>query len=736
MFTGYGKIIVVVSLFVTVALAGASASGVEEKPEKPSVVEAKMKAKDLFLKYYEPVKIEVHPSAPQYRLPVDTSGMLEFKKQFPGVENEAALKLFAKNGFVVTIPKAKYTQLPGFYDRLSHSGIPVFVTSDTVLHLYHILFDNLLMEIEQKSFRNDLSQLTREMVRVFDRMYTDDAKAARPVTVMTSAYRRNVAYFSVAAKLLDEDFEVPGYVEKEVSREIALIEKHSGFQESPLFTYKEDYSQYVPRGHYTRSPELESYFKAMMWYGRMTFLLKGKTAEVRDAIVTDDVARMQTRQAIAIQEALTQNKELFDKWQKIYTVTAFFVGFSDDLTVEDYAQAIQEYLFQTRNPDVHSDQGIDRLRREFAKMASPAIYGGTGNIVVEKPVTEEDLDKALDKTMGMRFFGQRFIPDSYFMGRLVGMAYTGKDDPFSKVTTPIGPIRGFPRGLDVMAVLGSDRSSEILDEHGDDEYVKYDDTVRKLKQELTELDNQDWHQNLYWGWLAALRTLLVPLPSGYPTFMRTEAWEDRYLEEACASWSQLRHDTILYAKQSYGMVGSAMPPQTKPKGYIEPSIELYSELLSLNKMMQKGLDDFGLLDRTWSNRLGYVNTLLDRLIDLSTKELEGKELAEQDMRFIEHFGGSLNGAIGDLLPKSTTTAIIADVHTEPNSKQVVEEGTGALHVIWVACPLGDGKYFVCAGPVLSYYEFKHPMSDRLTDEKWQKMIEQDKEPEMDIFKKP
>jgi hypothetical protein len=33
------------------------------------------------------------------------------------------------------------------------------------------------------------------------------------------------------------------------------------------------------------------------------------------------------------------------------------------------------------------------------------------------------------------------------------------------------------------------------------------------------------------------------------------------------------------------------------------------------------------------------------------------------------------------------------------------------------------------GPVLSYYEFKYPMSDRLTDEKWREILESGKVPE-------
>ena len=128
--------------------------------------------------------------------------------------------------------------------------------------------------------------------------------------------------------------------------------------------------------------------------------------------------------------------------------------------------------------------------------------------------------------------------------------------------------------------------------------------------------------------------------------------------------------------------------------------------------------------------------LLSRLIEISSRELEGRKLADREMKFIEEFGESLDYAIGDLEPESTTTAIVADVHTEPNSRQVLEVGTGGLNVIWVAAPIGDGDYFICAGPVLSFHEFKHPMSDRLTDRKWQSMLKRNEVPVTDLFRKP
>jgi hypothetical protein len=41
----------------------------------------------------------------------------------------------------------------------------------------------------------------------------------------------------------------------------------------------------------------------------------------------------------------------------------------------------------------------------------------------------------------------------------------------------------------------------------------------------------------------------------------------------------------------------------------------------------------------------------------------------------------------------------------------------------------DGRIIIGAGPVLSYYEFKQPISERLTDEQWREMLEQGDEPD-------
>jgi hypothetical protein len=71
------------------------------------------------------------------------------------------------------------------------------------------------------------------------------------------------------------------------------------------------------------------------------------------------------------------------------------------------------------------------------------------------------------------------------------------------------------------------------------------------------------------------------------------------------------------------------------------------------------------------------------------------------------------------------TTIVADVHTDVNTESVLEEGSGFLDWLIVARQLPDGTVGVSVGPVFSYYEFAHPMADRLTDEKWNGLLASD-----------
>jgi len=329
----------------------------------------------------------------------------------------------------------------------------------------------------------------------------------------------------------------------------------------------------------------------------------------------------------------------------------------------------------------------------------------------------------------MRMMGQRFIPDSYMFQNLVFPTtgqYTGDGTPF---TYGMGQ-RIMPRGLDIMTLLGSTRARELLNAEGDTQYEFYERQIENLSAHFSSLNVTEWNRNLYWSWLYTLKPLLSKFDTKYPSFMQSNAWADKELQTTLASWTELRHDTILYAKQSYTPRITSIPPEEKPVvGYVEPVPEFYARILALTKMTRTGLTDLNVLNQTETNRLYNLEVVLERLLNISQDELEGKELTDDDYTFIRNFGEQLASIVTGVNNQGKETTIIADVHTDTNTLQVLEEGVGYVDLIVVAYKCPDGSIVAGAGPVFSYYEFKQPMSNRLTDEQWKQQLENGQQPD-------
>ena len=206
--------------------------------------------------------------------------------------------------------------------------------------------------------------------------------------------------------------------------------------------------------------------------------------------------------------------------------------------------------------------------------------------------------------------------------------------------------------------------------------------------------------------------------------MRTTSWRDKELTTALASWAELRHDTILYAKQSYTPVESGLPA-TPPRvvGYVEPVPEFFNRLLALTRMTNEGLNQMEVLDEASQSRLKNLENILTRLVQISTDELNNQELSNDDYDFINDFVDHLSGVIAEVDEKAKKTTIVADVHTDANTMHVLEEGVGYIKLITVAYLVPDGRILLGAGPVMSYYEFKQPANSRLTDEAWRDMLQ-------------
>ncbi len=696
-----------------------------------------------FTRYYEPCQLEIEPDSPGYTLPLDINDIANFAEVDAIISLNDVRDLIGQNGFAIFEPDASLRtrwdvndDIVEPYRFLRDSGIPLFVTTDTMLHLYHVQFDETLRDIEERCFAADINDLTSALL--------DDSVAlhAQFQGDLKVAARRNVAYLAVARSLMDPSAPVPAMATETVAVELARIEAHEGFAPSDIFIYEEDYSQYVPRGHYTRSETLQRYFKTLMWYGRMAFLLKGAEpwGPACEALVSPYDAKIQTLQAMLLATSLRAvqmgQRSGLDVWDRLYTVTAFYVGLADDLTPYDYLWALDRVFGDEYTvDDLANEASYLAIKEKLALLPKPRIYGGTGNVMVPPGAPPEALDEVLDKTAGFRLMGQRFVPDSYMFQHLVfpqvGQYLGGSTSaPF---TLNANGARGYPRGLDVMALLGSEPATDLLIDAGDTNYVDYWQRVGELAEAFSALTDTDWHANLYWSWLHTLRALLEEPSEGYPNFMRTQAWQRHQLHTALASWTELRHDTTLYAKQSYTPREIAVPV---PRAYVEPAAPFWARLLALAQMTSRGLEDLDVLSDEARQRLDQTQAILARLLDVTTKQLTHQPLASDDEAFIANLADRLGHTVVGVEDAGVKTTLVADVHTEAGDKMVLEEAVGKVDLIVVVCPAPDGSVFLAVGPVLSYYEFKQPMSERLTDEAWRDRLDSPDRPDRPKWYRP
>jgi hypothetical protein len=671
---------------------------------------------------YEEVPVNISPKVPAYSVSQNLNNVTN-ASDF--TFSDAAKNLLVKNAFVV---KPSYNnEFFQLYESNRYSYTPSFITTDSMLHNYHLMFDFLLKQLEEQKLAAELKQLNANMLSESLNQY-NNLKG----TEWENAAKRNVGFFAVGSKLLDSSVSIPSIAASEVNQELTLIEAHQGIEKSPVMNIgggqdtmidtpqgpqslealKEDYSQYIPRGHYDKTEQLKAYFKSMMWYGRLTFRMKSDD-EVKSALLI----------TLALNKENNQNS-----WNKIYEPVNFFVGKSDDITYYQFKDLAEKvYGVNATTQSVSSDKNkLASFISETKTLESPQI----NSMPIFNAAIQPDREKEIK---GFRFMGQRFTIDAAIFQRLVTREVGPKGE--SCDNAPFRDGRMLPKGLDIPSAMGSDEALNILKTQGETQHACYSENMSKMQTYLSGLPTENWTQNLYWGWLYQLRPLLDEKGNGYPSFMQNTAWARKELNTFLGSWSQLKHDTILYAKQVYAELGGGGPEEKDDRGYVEPNPYVYARLASLLKMTNEGLDIRGLLTPSMKDNLGKMEQLAMSLKTISEKELNNEKLTDDEYELIRSFGGQLEHFWLEVnkdepaFKESTSqrnylnenpAAIVADVATDPNG-QVLEEGTGKISEIYVVVPI-DGKLRIAKGGVYSYYEFTWPMSDRLTDKKWRELL--------------
>jgi len=460
----------------------------------------------------------------------------------------------------------------------------------------------------------------------------------------------------------------------------------------------------------------------MIWLGRIDFRMLEPNSFGE---LTLD--RRQLEAALALRTLMDDAAR--ESHQRVDALVTAFVGEHDFMTAPQLDQLMSDLgITSVAELDGLSDEtlaeAISAGGYGVQRISSHIMTGGLGGGTTPLPAS-------------FALFGQRYVIDAHVFSNLVYDRLNGGDTR-----------RMMPNPLDVAyAALRNDQAAALLADELD--AYQYHGDLEAMRLLVDEHPDAYWEANLYNLWLRALRTLspdataIADADAGLPAVARTELWGRRLINTQLASWAELRHDTILYAKQSY--TGGATCEF--PDAYVDPYPEFYAALSVFATRGANMVDTLGLPAENYTQqRLEsfFVNlqNAAGMLQEMAEYQRAGTPFTETHMAFINeavriHWGcGDPAGAEG-WYPKLffsnessvTFDPTIADVHTQPTDEagnpvgRVLHVGTGMPRamVVTVDTCTGSRAY---VGLVSSYFERVTEDFDRLDDIRWSQELMQ------------
>ncbi|MBF0551066.1 MAG: DUF3160 domain-containing protein [Deltaproteobacteria bacterium] len=659
--------------------------------------------------------------------------------------------------FSDTVGSQDYDEMLTIFDQIGGYNDPMLrkpentrlVTPDIVLHAFHKFFENSLKALEKKElgqtlrdflisaqqrtvnlkrttagdlsrhFETIAAQLTLPLIlaengnwnlhkQSFEEVQSrlgPDGSIAKPAD-MSDTLENAVARIPKYASDLSEE------ARQKIADELRLIYEAKTITISPLFgQYKDDlktdYTQFTPRSHYGESSALRAYFRAMMYLGRNSYFF-GKDSGITDALLVAYV--------LADQPVLAH-------WQKIMEVTGFYAGEADDIVYPVW----RDFLVKTLGAEQLDPQlatakaAIEKVKARLGELTPPRILA---DVIINPQISSKTKDDLLNETKAFRIFGQRFTFDAWILNRLTA----GQEKTDVKFPST-------PSALFVAAAFGNTLarkfSGQFLQQDSKFSTSDLNNFFSKLdvvSGDLKKVRSEEWFGSLGTAWLKTISTISGEYGKGYPIYMQGQLFGVKQIQTFLGSYTELKHDTLLYAKQSYAEFGAGgeegqVPPV--PKGFVEPNLKFWYALQGLtdyaaagfkkNKFFPKEFEEWGKLTR--------FKTLVDLYTRLAEKELRGEKLTEDDYEQLRTLNLSFMAEPFDpdevLEEKDKRSGLIADIHTDAVRQQILYEATARPYIMLVLVG-NENSSRLTIGLVFNHYELTGPLTTRYTDEDWQK----------------
>jgi hypothetical protein len=640
------------------------------------------------------------------------------------------VSLINKHGFMVSERMNYPTFIHSFWD-IFIKDMPVYISSDAILQALHYSFNKILVEFESQYI---IPNLDSALSKMKNKLYLLD-KQNNPY-IYEKALNDADIYLTVAQKLLTDKSSCT--FSSNNNAVDTLIQYINNKKPLDIMLFSDstrrfiDFSQFTPRGHYTIDKKLTRYFLAMMWLGRTEICITNPKNEQTFLYTDTDLQRMSLLSALMAELSVKSNA--YSNFETIENILKTLLGTQDNISLFEVVGIMNKLGFEAL--DICEENNRKLFQEKLLELSSSSqLYNS--QILFSDPYSPEQV---VPPSVFL-LLGQRPIIDGFITANTV----------FDRVMYQNRKIkRMVPSTLDILFAFGNDATVQLLD----DELLKYpySSNLASLRYLINSCDDDFWKSSSYTLWLNGIRSLNPPLNrSRLPKFMQTAAWWQKTINTQLASWSQLRYNFVLYAKQPY----TSSIICSYPYGYIEPNSEFYLRIKDFFKALDMLVINLkaeymeGEFFENWIN-------VCQQLSEMSEKILNNKEFSTEDVDFI--CSTIKKGRVCDSSPSAldigwylklyyrmrpapllenylyegkegfeSDKMIITDVHTIPTDEGgnmvgwVLHAGTGKVNNAVITAPTTEGGTRSYIGPVFSYYEFLSNDFKRLTNEEWRGM---------------
>lgn len=453
------------------------------------------------------------------------------------------------------------------FEPYAGADVPFFITTDSLLNGFHVLFEDSFKELEIRRAVRLRKTLEETIANVRAKLKSPNLVPEVVAPAWAQAQRAigpALVLLGASAELFDETVrpEIAAQVAK--IRETSAVELPGWLAPATEDLVALDYRRLKPVGFYASTTFLADYFRAVRWMQMVPYRVERDAELGAIALLGAGVPRLERSTA----------GSYFEVYEKC-------LGDPDGRSLKD---AIRLRLEPERPL---SADWVAQLRARWSWLTAPRDRS-----LVNSDLRAESADSVAKRPETFRVIAGYRLPDAVLFQRLAdrGEEVTGLQ---------VAALAGLPWAEAKLKASQSPFAGEAL---------------KKAAEQLRPDGELRFNASLYEKYLDVIGTLGAPADPDAPAFMSSDAWAAKSCQTALAGWAQMRHTFTLQAKQAIYTSGI----HEFPPGFIEPNplfLRRFAELVDHARKLLESEEVFQLSGESVAVTLREKADLLERLAE-------------------------------------------------------------------------------------------------------------------------